>query len=278
MSQDTPRPGRHTGGRASRQWLAVPVAVLFALPLLYLLSGSLRRTGLPPPRSPELLPWPLAPENYVLAAETVDLVRYGLNSLFVVAIAVPLSILVASWAAFAVARLRGRLAAVVVTASLVALMIPATALLVGRFTLFRVVGLIDTPWPLIAPALIGTTPFYVLLYYWSFRRLPTELFDAARLEGVSPFTTWRRVAMPLVGPVTVAVAVLAGVTTWSNFLDPLIYLFDERNFTLPLGLRSLAELDRTNFPLFLARAVVATVPVVVAVLLVQRRFLAAPWS
>ena len=116
--------------------------------------------------------------------------------------------------------------------------------------------------PLIAPVLIGTSPFYVLLFYWAFRSLPAELFEASRLAGLSPLQTWRRVAMPLVRPVTIAVGVLAFVFTWSNFLDPLIYLFDQDKFTLPLGLRVLAEVDRQNFPLFLAGAVTATAPVV----------------
>ena len=81
--------------------------------------------------------------------------------------------------------------------------------------------------PLVAPALIGDSPFYVLLFYWSFRRLPRDLFDAARLEGLGPLAIWWRVALPLVRPVAVAVGVLAFVFSWSNFLDPLIYLFDD---------------------------------------------------
>jgi ABC-type glycerol-3-phosphate transport system permease component len=127
--------------------------------------------------------------------------------------------------------------------------------------------------PLVAPALLGLSPFYVLLYYWSFRRLPLELFEAARLEGMQPFSMWRRLAMPLVRPVTVAIGLLAFIVTWGNFLDPLIYLFDPELYTLPLGLRSLAALDRTNYPVFLAGAVVATAPVVVAFAVAQRYFL-----
>jgi multiple sugar transport system permease protein len=73
--------------------------------------------------------------------------------------------------------------------------------------------------------------------------------------------------------VTVAVGVLAFVFTWSNFLDPLIYLYDERLYTLPLGLRSLSALDRTNYPVLLAGAVVATLPVVAAFAVAQRFFL-----
>ena len=79
--------------------------------------------------------------------------------------------------------------------------------------------------------------------------------------------------MPLVRPVTVAVGVLAFVFTWSNFLDPLIFLFDQEKFTLPLGLKALAQLDPQNFPLLLAGAVTATLPVIGAFLYVQRFFL-----
>jgi multiple sugar transport system permease protein len=79
--------------------------------------------------------------------------------------------------------------------------------------------------------------------------------------------------MPLVRPVTVAVAVLAFVFTWGNFLDPLVYLFDPNKYTVPLGLRSLASLDRTNYPLLMAGCVAATLPVVLAFLYVQRYFL-----
>jgi multiple sugar transport system permease protein len=248
-------------------------AVLLA-PVIYMVTGSLRKAGLPPPRSPELLPSPLAWGNYDRAFELVDIPRYALNSLIVAAFAVPLSVLVASWAGFAISRLPGRLRTILLAASLAALMVPATALLVPRFVLFKQLGLIDTYVPLIAPALIGMSPFYVLLFYWAFRRIPEELYEAARLEGLTPFQTWRRVAMPLTRPVIVAVGLLSFVFTWSNFLDPLIYLFDEERFTLPLGLRQLAQLDPQNFPLLLAGAVAATAPVVVAFLVVQRFFLA----
>jgi multiple sugar transport system permease protein len=257
-------------------WRHVPaalLALLFLVPLAYMVTGSLRKAGLPPPRTPEFLPSPLAFDNYSRAFDLVDLGRQMINSLIVVALAVPITILTASWAGFAMSRLPRRTAGVLVAVSLVVLMIPITALLVSRFAMFRTARLTDTLAPLVAPALMGTSPFYVLLFYWSFRRLPEELFEACRLEGLGPLATWRLVAMPLVRPVTVAVAVLAGVFTWSNFLDPLIYLFDPSTYTLPLGLRSLSTLGRLDFPLLLAGATTATVPVIVAFLYVQRYFL-----
>jgi multiple sugar transport system permease protein len=263
--------------RDRRLWLrhlaALLIAVAFVLPLYFMLSGSLRKAGLPPPRYPELVPSPLAWGNFERAFELVDIPRYTINSLIVVAFAVPLTVLTASWAAFAMSRLPRRWAGALIVVSLIALMVPLTALLVPRFVIFKQLDLLNTFVPLIAPAIMGTSPFYVLLYYWSFKRLPPELFEAARLEGLGPFVIWWRVAMPLVRPVTVAVAVLAFVFTWGNFLDPLIYLFDQEKFTVPLGLRALATLDRTNFPLLLAGSVAATLPVVVAFLYVQRYFL-----
>ncbi len=263
-------------GRTGR-WRHVPaflMSAVFLLPLIYMVTGSLRKAGLPPPRTPEFLPSPLAIDNYERAFELVDLPRYTFNSLFVAAVAVPLTIVFASWAGFAMSRLPRRTAGVLVAVSLIVLMIPLTALLVPRFVMFRTVGLTNTYVPLILPSLMGTSPFYVLLFYWGFRRLPTELFEAARLEGLTPLATWRRVAMPLVRPITVAVGVLAFVFTWSNFLDPLIYLFDQEKFTVPLGLKLLSQLDRQNYPLLLAGAVTATAPVIGAFLYVQRYFLA----
>jgi multiple sugar transport system permease protein len=256
-----------------RQPAAIAVAVLFCLPLWFMVSGSLREPGSAQPRAPELVPRPLSLESYDQAFELVDLARMAFNSLAVALLTVPPAVLVASWAGFGIYLLAGRARTALVGLSLVALMVPVTALLVPRFAIFRALGLTDTWVPLIAPALLGFSPFYVLLFYWSFRRLPPELFEAARLEGMEPLAMWRRVAMPLVRPVTVAVALLVFIASWGNFLDPLIYLFDSDLYTLPLGLRSLEVLGRTNYPTLLAAAVVATLPVVVAFMVAQRYFL-----
>jgi len=253
--------------------VAVALATLFVLPFWFLVAGSLREPGTVPPRTPELLPHPISTQAYSDAFEFVDLGRYLLNSIAVAVLTVPAAVLVASWAGFAILLLAGRTRVVLLALSFVALMIPITALIVPRFTLYRWLGLTDTWVPLVAPALLGLSPFYVLLFYWSFRRLPAELFEAARLEDVRPFTMWRRLAMPLVRPVTAAVGMLAFIASWGNFLDPLVYIFDPDLYTLPLGLRSLSVLDRTNYPVLLAAAVVATAPVVVAFAVAQRFFL-----
>ena len=224
-------------------------------------AQRLRQAGLPPPRTPELLPSPLAAGNYERAFDLVDIPRYTLNSLIVVAFAVPLTVLTASWAAFAMSWLPRRWAGALIVVSLIALMVPLTALLVPRFVLFKHLHLVNNPeffplHPTDRPAIMGTSRFTCSSTTGA-SSASQELFEASRLEGLGPLATWWRVAMPLVRPVTVAVAVLAFVFTWSNFLDPLIFVFAQEKFTVPLGLRALSTLDRTNFPLLLAGSVAA---------------------
>lgn len=268
-----PSPSASPVARLGRGVGAVLVVLLFVPPLLLLVTGSLRVPGLPPSPTPELVPDPLSTEGYDRAIALGGLVRATLNSLLVSMFAVPLSVLVASLSGFALARLPGRISTPVVVVSLLGLMVPATAVLVPRFALFRALGLTDTLAALVAPALVATSPIYALIYYLAFRALPTDLYDACRIEDLSPWQTWWRVAMPLVRPVTGAVTALVFVLTWSNFLDPLVYVYDRNLYTLPLALRSLATLDPTNFPVFLAGAVIATVPAVVVFAVAQRRFL-----
>ena len=264
---------RHRARTSWRSAGALLVALAFLAPLVLLVSGSLRRPGTAPPPRPELLPEPLAPGNYSTAVELGMLARATANSLAVALVAVPLSVLVAALAGFALTQLPRRAARVVVPATLVALMVPLTALLLPRFAMFRALGLTDTLVPLVLPALLATSPFYVLVFYAAFRALPGELFEAARLEGASPWRTWRRVAMPLVRPVTAAVAALSFVLTWSSFVEPLVYVYQRELFTVPLALRSLSVLDPSQSPVFLAGAVLASLPVVVVFVVAQRRFL-----
>ncbi|MFG2103504.1 carbohydrate ABC transporter permease [Micromonospora echinaurantiaca] len=262
--------------RAARVWRTLGAAfviLVFVPPLLLLVSGSLTEPGLPPPPTPQLVPEPVSTTGYQQAVELGGLLRASLNSVLVAVVAVPLSVLVAALAGFALARVAPRVTGTVVAASLVALMVPATALLVPRFAIFRALGLTDTLVPLIAPALVGTSPLYVLVYYLAFRALPADLYDACLVEDLSPMRIWWRVALPLVRPVTAALTALTFVLTWSNFLDPLVYVYDRDLFTLPLALRSLSVLDPTNFPVFLAGAVLATVPALAVFVLAQRRFL-----
>lgn len=257
----------------ARTVLSIGAAVIFMLPLIWLIMASLRQPGLPAPRSIEWLPNPIVPGNYARIFEILPLGRYALNSLIIVALAVPITIVTASWAAFAIAQLTGRAQRRLIVLSIGLLMIPLSALWLPRYVMFAWLGWINSYAALIAPAFMGTSPLFVLLFYWTFRRVPRELFESARLDGTSIIEVWWRIALPLAAPTVAAVSLLTLLIYWSDFVSPLLYLKSQSLYTLPVGLRQLQQLDRSNWPLLMAGAALVTAPAVLAFLAVQRYFL-----
>jgi multiple sugar transport system permease protein len=267
------RPSSRLGSETLHLVLPTLVLAVFLVPLALSVLGSLRPPGTTPPTSVDLWPTGAGASNYGEVLGRPELRRQLVNSLVVAVVAVPVGTLVASWAGFAIARLPRRAAMLLLGVTVVAVAMPASSMFVGRLVLFRSLGLTDTPLPLIAPALIGVTPLLVLLFGWSYHTIPGEVYDLATEAGLGPFGTWWRVAVPLRrGAVAVAVA-LAFVVSWGNLSDPLLYIYDERWFTLPLGLVSLAALPPTDQGLMLAAAVIAIVPAVVTAFVVQRHLL-----
>ena len=107
------------------------------------------------------------------------------------------------------------------------------------------------------------------MYYWSFRRISNEVFESAWLDGAGAWTGWRRLALPLAAPTTLAVAVLAFSHYWSDFVDPLLFLKSTQRFTVTVGLRMLQQMDQTHWPLLLAAITVASAPVIALYLILQ---------
>ncbi len=261
-----------SGGTILHHAASLAGAALFLLPFVWVISASLRQPGLPPPRTIEWVPQPIVWTNYLHIFQLVPLGQYIVNSLIVVALAVPITLVTASWAGFAMAQLHHSLQRRLVALAIVVLMLPVTALWLTRYVLFNYLLLIDTIWALIAPAFMGSSPFFVLLFYWTFRRVPQELYASARLDGAGVLRVWSAIALPLARPTVIAVAVLTFVLYWSDFIYPLLYLKSERNYTLPVGVQLLQQMDRTNWPLLMAASVVMLTPVVGMFLAAQRLF------
>ncbi len=256
-----------------RHLALAPLAVACLLPLFWMVATSLREPGQPLPSTPEWIPDPISWDNYPAVFDLVDLWRYAANSAFVVGLAVPLTVVVASWAGFALALLPATWRLRVTVYSFVVLMVPLAAVWIPRFVLFNEAGLTDTPWALIAPALMGTSPFYVMLCMWGFLRVPAEVYEAARLDGAGVVRMWAGIGLPLARGSIAAVAMLAFVVYWSNYLDPLLFIRTPERQTLPFVLQMLFQLARSDWPLLMAGATMVTGPVVVVFLLGQRYLL-----
>lgn len=255
---------------AIRHVATVVVVIAFAMPAVFVLTGSLRSPGLPPPRSPELVPDSPTLRAYGEAFDLVDLVGQLTNSAVVALVATPLGVVCASLAGYVIVRGGTLLRRSVVALSVLGVVVPTTALLVGQFVVFRRLGVLDSYVPLVAPALIGVNSLAVLLFGWAYSKVPRELFDAADLDGLPPWTSWRSIAVPLTRPMTVAVATIAFAVTWSDFVRPLVFITSDDRATVPLGLRSLQLVGAQDLSVLLAASVVACLPVVIVFVVAQR--------
>lgn len=259
--------------RGLRIAATLALVLLFVLPLWWMIVASLRPMGLPPPKTIEW--WPADPRwsNYAEIFNQVPMGRYALNSLLVVLVAVPLTLLTASLAGFGLSQLRGKWRNRLLIAAIALLMVPAPAVWLFRYQLLSWLGLLTSLWALILPALAAGSPLLVLLFYWTFRRNPVELYEAARVEGADAWTTWRKIALPMARPTVAAVLVLAFALYWNDFTNPVLYLYRPSTYTLPVGLQILKQMDATNWSLLMAGAVVVTLPIVLLFLALQPLFL-----
>ncbi len=250
------------------------LAIIFAFPLVWMLSYSLRSTELPPPNRLEFFSPPFAFENYQIALNRyLPLGRFLLNSLVVAAVAVPLTVITASWAGFVMSQLSRRAQALLFGLCIAWLLVPAPTVWIPRFILFTQLGWIDSFAPLIAPALMGTSPFYVLLFYIAFSRVSREVYDVARVEGAGPLRIWYSIALPAAVPSVITVAMLAFTFFWNDYVSPLLYMRTLFNYTLPVGIQLLQQSARSNYPVLMAASVIMIAPIVLLFGLLQRFFL-----
>ena len=219
---------RSNAGSRQRHWpqdgwrilAAVAAAALSLAPIAFMFTTSLRQIGVPLSRQLEVFPQSPSWDNYPAAIDLAGMRQSALNSAFVVVLAVPLTILVASLAGFAMAQLPQRARLTLTLISFAVLMTPVTAVWLPRFVLFKEAGLLDSRLALVVPALGGTSPFFVLLFLWTFLRVPIEVYESARLDGAGALRVWTGIAMPLARPTIVAVGMLTFVAYWGNFIDP----------------------------------------------------------
>ena len=248
------------------------LSALFLAPLLVMVLGSLQRPLQPPPDGLDLWPSPVEWGNYASVSAFMPLGRLLLNSVVLVVVAVPVTVVVTSMAGLAIVTARGRTRRALLGLTVLMMLVPAAALWVPRVVLLRDLGLTDTRLTVALLALAGTTPFYVLLFALAFSRIPTSVLEAATLEGLSPYAVWHRVALPLARPAVVAVAALAFLYYWSTFMDPLTLVSSPDNWPLALGLRGLADMEAALYPVYLAAAVLVTTPALIVFAAAQRSF------
>ena len=248
------------------------LALVLALPLLWLVSTSFKtgaQTFLMPPK---WIPEPVVWSNYPEAFRAVDFGRYFWNTIYVTLASTAGTLVTASLAAFAFARLRFPLRGPLFGLVLSTIMLPGIVTLIPTFIVFRYLGWIDSFKPLIVPNWLGGGAFYIFLFRQFFMTLPLELDEAARVDGASNFLIYWRILLPLSAPVAATVAIFSFIYNWNDFFTPLIYLQSPRNWTMAIGLQSFKDLYSTSWNLMMAASTVMIAPLLVLFFAAQRYF------
>lgn len=253
--------------------IVITGAVVMMIPLVWLLSSSLKdqaRIFLFPP---QWIPDPWRFDNYSQVFAQVPFGRFYLNTVLVTGLAMLGQITAASLVAFGFARLRfpGRDTLFLVLLSTI--MIPYHVTLIPTFVLFRILGWLDTYAPLIIPYWLGGGAFYIFLLRQFYMRLPLELDDAARIDGASVFGIYWRIVLPQATPALGVMAVFTFLNHWNDFFNPLIYLNTTEKFTLALGVNLFRYYNTTQWNLLMAASVMATIPCVLLYFFAQRYFI-----
>ncbi|MGB8945643.1 MAG: carbohydrate ABC transporter permease [Streptomyces sp.] len=251
--------------------LLAPLALLFAVPLIWLLLSSVM-TNVEINRFPPAL-WPsgidLGGYRYVLGNAMFP--RWLLNSAIVSAVAVASNLVFGALGGYAFARMRFRGSRALLVLMLATMAVPFQLTMIPTFLVMKKLGLIDTLGALIVPSLV--TPFAVFLLRQFFLSLPRELEEAAWIDGCSRLRVLWSIVLPLARPALATVAVLTFLTTWNDLTWPLIAINHDTQYTLQLGLTTFQGQHHTRWSAVMAGNVLTVLPVLVAFLFAQKAFI-----
>ncbi|MCX5495906.1 carbohydrate ABC transporter permease [Kaistia dalseonensis] len=213
--------------------------------------------------------------NYTQVLTTGSFVRNLGNSLFIASVVVVISLLLAVTASFALSRVRFRGRSLLLFTILAVSMFPQIAVLSGLFELIRFFGIFNTPFALIFAYMIFTLPFTVWVLTTFMRDLPVEIEEAAIVDGASPWVIVTKVFLPLMWPALVTTGLLAFIAAWNEFLFALTFTSSNNTRTVPVAIALLSGATQYEIPWgnIMAASVIVTVPLVVLVLIFQRKII-----
>jgi multiple sugar transport system permease protein len=247
-------------------------ALLALFPMLWMVSASVMPTGEATSSPPRLLPSHVTGEHYRALFTRLDLGRYLINSAIVALTVTVVSLFVNSMAGYAFAKLRFRGRDRLFRGLTMGLVIPVQVAMLPLFLLMKQLGMINTYWGVIVPGLASIFGIFLVRQYAL--SIPDDLLDAARIDGAGEFRIYWSVVLPTVRPILATLAIWTFLSTWNDFMWPLIVLSDEAKFTLPVALANLSGEHVQDTELMMAGSVLTVLPVMVVFLFLQRFYIA----
>ena len=277
-----------TSGRQLLPWqklcihgLLLLICCAFILPLVWMLSTSLKTADKTMEFPPRFIPQPVRPENYVqvLTHPKLDMARLARNTLIIATLSVLGTTFYSALVAYGFARIKFKGRGVLFAFMLATMMIPFPVTMVSLFSIFHWLGdhtavqFLGTLRPLWVGAWFGSA-FNIFLLRQFFLTIPEELSDAARIDGCTEWGIFWRIVVPLARPALIVVALFTFMNAWNDFLGPLVYIQRPEQYTLALGLQTFqSQHGGTEWHLLMAASVLVIAPVVIIFFLAQKTFI-----
>lgn len=240
------------------------------LPFLWMLSASFK-TNLEVFEFPiRWIPEVFHFENYTNVWEIADYPRMFFNTVKLTAIITVLQIITSTLAAYAFSKINFPERNMMFLLYLATLMVPYQVVMIPQFSIIRQMGLTNTHLALIL--IQAFTPMGVFLIKQFFDGIPNELIEAARIDGLGEFGIYSRIMLPLSKSAIVSLAILTITATWNDFLAPLIYISDEKLYTIQLGLRNLCSEYTAEYGQIMAASVMSVIPIFILYCFCQKFF------
>lgn len=249
-------------------------ALAMVAPFMWMVTTSLKEPGsiFSPHRVwwQDWIPVQFYWKNYALAWKAVPFARFYLNSLFVSLCVTAGQVMTSAMSAYAFARLRFPGRDAIFFGYLATIMVPGAVTMIPVFILLRSLGWIDTYKAVILPGIFTAYGTFLLRQF--FLTLPTELEDAAKIDGCSYFGIFWRIILPLSKPALATLTTFTFMGSWLNFMWPLIVLNTHSKFTLPVGLAYFQSLHHTDWALLMGGSLMMILPILIVFLINQRYF------
>lgn len=257
-------------GGAGYYIVAVLLAVIALVPFVWMISTSLKSRGALMSIPIEWIPAEPTLDAYGEVFSRFPFLRTIGNSLFITCSFTLLTIISASMAAFAFAKIRFRGSRLVLGLYLATMMIPTQVTMIPLFVVMNKLGLIDSYASVILPGIFK--PFAVFMLVQQMRAIPEDFLDAARIDGAGIFQVYRRIALPMCAPTIATLAVTTFMESWNDYLWPLLMLTDRNKMTLPIALSTLNGQYNTEYNVLMAGSLISMIPIVIIYLCAQKQF------